>query len=184
MTALVEGRAPRYYGGRLAYISAINSPVAPSEELTFLVDGMLGRLARWLRLLGYDALYEDAPARGDEAMAEQAREEGRVLVTRDQGIPPRRGLTMVVLREGSVEGQLVELLKALGAHPDPTRRLTRCTQCNAPLVAVPREEALREAPPRVRELDTPFFRCGRCRKLYWLGTHVEAVFERLAGLGL
>lgn len=150
----------------------------------FLVDSMLGRLARWLRALGYDTLYEDAPARGDEAMADQAAREGRVLVTRDRRIPPRAGLRMLVLRETDPESQLVEVLRSLGEKPDPALRLTRCTLCNDRLVPVPREEALAEAPPRVRELDTAFFRCRCCRKLYWLGTHTEATLKRLGELGL
>ncbi|MBI4345649.1 MAG: hypothetical protein HY553_02265 [Elusimicrobia bacterium] len=82
------------------------------ETPRFLVDAMLGRLARWLRLLGYDTVFEAAPARPDEAMAEQAQREGRVLVTRDRRIPPRNGLTLVVLRETGGEAQLIETLKA------------------------------------------------------------------------
>jgi uncharacterized protein with PIN domain len=145
---------------------------------------MLGRLARWLRTLGYDALYEGDGRRGDEEMAEQALREGRVLVTRDRRIPPRRGLRVVVLREAEEEPQLQELLRELGLTPDRARRFSRCTVCNAALAPEDRDVALAEAPPRVRELDTPFFRCVGCGKLYWMGTHTAATARKLDELGL
>ena len=153
-------------------------------DTRFLADSMLGRLARWLRALGYDAVYEEQPSRGDDAMAEQARAEGRVLLTRDRRIPARPGLRLLVLDSGSPERQLVQVLTALGLRPDPARRFTRCTVCNGVLERIPRAEGAAEAPPRVRELDTDFFRCPDCRKLYWMGTHTEATARRLKELGL
>ena len=144
---------------------------------------MLGRLARWLRTLGYDALYEGDGRRGDEAMAEQAARERRVLVTRDRAIAPRPGLRIVVLGSASARGQLRETLEAIGAKPDPARWFTRCTVCNLPLAEVPRAEGLAEAPERVRGLETRFYRCGGCRKLYWMGTHTAASAATLKAWG-
>ena len=153
-------------------------------EPKFLADSMAGRLARWLRTIGYDALYEDRPERGDDAMAEQARAEGRVLLTRDHLITPRPGLKMLVLRSEAPEDQLLEVVRELGLKPDPARRFTRCTLCNGMLARIPREEGLADAPPRVRALKTDFFRCPACLKLYWFGTHTEATVRRLEELGL
>ena len=150
----------------------------------FLVDSMAGRLARWLRTLGYDTLYEERPERGDDAMAEQARAEGRVLVTCDRGIAPRPGLKMLILRSEPPEDQLLEVLRALDLKPERARRFTRCTLCNGTFAPLSREEGAAEAPPRVRALDTDFFRCTACRKLYWFGTHTEATLRRLEELGL
>ncbi|MBI4345650.1 MAG: hypothetical protein HY553_02270 [Elusimicrobia bacterium] len=67
---------------------------------------------------------------------------------------------------------------------DRERWFSRCTVCNLPLEPVAREEALAEAPPKVRALETDFLRCRACGKLYWMGTHTAATLRRLAELGL
>lgn len=145
---------------------------------------MLGKLARWLVLLGFDAKFAGHTARADLELLEEAHREGRVFVTRDAGIPSVSGLRMVVLREQQFEPQLVRLFRELGLKADEARLFSRCTYCNQDLVSVPREEALPLVPPLVRSLDTPFWRCPTCRRLYWNGTHTERTVKKLRRLGL
>ena len=112
------------------------------NETKFLADSMLGKLARWLIMLGYDTAYGGSDGRPDSALQEQALREGRVFLTRDTRIPEIAGLRMVLVRQDRFEEQLRFVLKALGLKPDRKRLFTRCTYCNLALETVPREEAL------------------------------------------
>lgn len=145
----------------------------------FYCDSMLGKLARWLLLLGFDTRWAGVDGRPDAALLEEAKAEGRVFVTRDRKIPKVAGLGMVVLRPEGLERQLEDLLEAVGARIDEKELFTRCTSCNVPFEPLAREEALALVPPLVRELDTPFYRCPRCRKVFWLGTHTARVLAKL-----
>jgi len=147
----------------------------------FLADAMLGKLARWLILLGFDAAYGDS-AKSDLELLEQAHREGRVFLTRDTKIPEVTGLKKIVIRDQGFESQLRHVQKELQLKLDRARLFTRCTYCNEALVSLPREEALPLVPPLVKELDTPFFRCPKCARVYWNGTHTERAFKRLARL--
>lgn len=154
------------------------------EEPKFLADSMLGKLARWLVLLGYDARFVGGDGRADIELLEQAHREGRVFLTRDTKIPEVAGLLKIVIREQRFEEQLVHVLRELSLKPDRKRLFTRCTYCNEKLEALAREEALPQAPPLVRELPTDFFRCPSCRRLYWNGTHTERTIKKLDRMGL
>jgi len=146
----------------------------------FAVDAMLGRLARWLRVLGYDTFYELSVA--DDVLVRTAREEDRILLTRDRHLlrelrPPRAH----EVRGDDPLQQLRELVATLGLEP-PAELFTRCLLCNAPLRILPREEALPLLPSGVRELAGPVRQCPRCGRLYWEGSHVRrmrAALERV-----
>lgn len=153
-------------------------------EPRFLVDAMLGKLARWLVLLGYDAAFAGSDGRSDQELLRQAQSEGRVFVTRDRRIPETAGLRVVVLLASAFEDQLRELAGALSLKPDPARLFSRCTSCNLPLVSLSREDALPLVPPKVRTLDTPFWRCPKCGKLFWNGTHVDRIVAKVKSMGL
>jgi hypothetical protein len=154
------------------------------SEPRFLADSMLGKLARWLIILGYDAAYGGEAGRPDSSLQEQAKSEGRVFLTRDTRIPPVAGLRMLVIRPNRFEDQLRHVLRALGLKPDRKRLFTRCTYCNEALASVSREEALARVPPMVRELQTEFWRCGKCLRLYWGGTHAARTIEKLERWGI
>jgi uncharacterized protein with PIN domain/predicted thioesterase len=151
-------------------------------ETRFLVDFMLGRLARWLLLLGYDTVYVSDGRRPDLDAVAQAVREGRVYVTRDTKVPAVSGARKVVLRDQQVERQLKQLFRELELKPDPARFFSRCSACNVPLVGVPRAEAIPKVPEKVRGLDTEFFRCPSCSKLYWRAVVRSWMRPRLDGL--
>ena len=153
-------------------------------EQRFLVDAMLGKLARWLVLLGYDAKFAGVDGRSDLELLRQAQREERIFVTRDRGIPAVAGLRMVVLLAGDFESQLRQLALELGLKPDPAKRFSRCTTCNEPLETVTRDEALPLVPEKVRSLETAFWRCGVCKKIYWTGTHADRITGIIISLGL
>jgi uncharacterized protein with PIN domain len=145
---------------------------------------MLGKLARWLLILGYDTAWARGADPGDLFLLERARREDRILLTRDARIPEVKGLRKIVLRSQRFEEQLRQVLAALSLKPDPARLFQRCTLCNVAIEAVAREAVLAELPEKVRSMDTDFFRCPSCRRLYWAGTHVENTLAKLKEAGI
>jgi uncharacterized protein with PIN domain len=135
----------------------------------FAADAMLGRLARWLRVLGYDTFYDGAVH--DPELVKLAAEDGRVLLTRDRHLlrelRPERALE--VRRDDPLE-QLQDVVAALGL-PGPVAMFSRCLVCNTPLQELGAAETaalcaeLEYAPP------LPVRRCPRCDKLFWEGSH-------------
>ncbi len=145
-----------------------------SETPRLLLDAMLGKLARWLRLLGYDACY----SRDDDAtLAHRARAEGRILLTRDRELARRRGLRVLLVEAQEPEAQLKEVLRSLPALPPRTP--PRCMHCNAPLRPITHEEASRLVPPYVAAHHTGFRQCPRCGRVYWHGTHWAGIARLL-----
>jgi uncharacterized protein with PIN domain len=153
-------------------------------EPRFFVDAMLGKLARWLALLGYDAKFAGADGRSDLELLRVAQNEGRIFVTRDRRIPEVAGVRKVVILHETLAEQLRQLVEELGLKPDAARLFSRCADCNEPLETLNREEALPLVPPKVQTLDTPFWRCPRCARLYWNGTHTERIVKKIQAMGL
>lgn len=146
----------------------------------FLADAMLGRLARWLRVVGCDTLYlpTDTP---DHALVDRARADGRVLLTRDRHLlrelRPSRALE---IRSDVPLEQLREVVAAF-ALPAPPELLTRCLLCNAGLVEVPAAAAPDLVPPSARDAPGPVRTCPVCGRVYWRGSHarrMQAALER------
>lgn len=145
---------------------------------------MLGKLARWLVLLGFDAHFVKKSERSDLDIAEEALREGRILLTQDRRIPAVHGLKMLVLREQHFEDQLKRVLSDCGLKADARRLFSRCTDCGVLLARVSRESILEVLPPLVRTLETDFFRCPQCRHVYWRGTHVRNTIQKLEQMGV
>ena len=136
---------------------------------------MLGRLAKWLRLMGYDAAYEkDAD---DHHLARRARSEGRILLTRDHALAQRRGLRTLLIDSQELEEQIAQVKEALGPPPDAA--LSRCSLCNTPLQSVPPEEIADQVPPYILRTHDTFRRCSECGKIYWAGSHIKHMQEQV-----
>ncbi len=136
---------------------------------------MLGRLARWLRILGYDTLYN--PRWPDDELARRARAQGRILLTRDHTLARRRGLHALLVQSELVERQLEQVSAALGL--DGASSFSRCPVCNDLLVAVRRSEAWGYVPPYTFVTHDEFRLCPTCNRFYWRGTHYEHM-QRIA----
>ena len=154
----------------------------------FLVDPTLGRLAKWLRLLGYDAVYvrSGTGSSGSDgpALARRARVEGRILLTRNRRLgTARAGPRTVLVRSNAVTEQLAHVVAEcgleVGAHV-----FSRCAVCNVPIEMTPAATARESVPPYVWLTHSQFARCPQCGRIYWDGTHrrnMRAVFDRLNG---
>jgi uncharacterized protein with PIN domain len=137
--------------------------------MKFIADAMLGRLAKRLRLLGFDVLYDRTF--GDNDIIRLSLEQHRVILTRDQ-VLCRRPLAAnhLFIRHQDVEAQLEQVLAAY-AMPEQ-RPLTRCSRCNGLLRPLPRSEARDLVPEQVYRRYRQFLQCEGCGKAYWTGTHV------------
>jgi uncharacterized protein with PIN domain len=146
--------------------------------MRLLADCMLGRLARWLRLLGYDTVYESDAT--DHEVARRARSEGRVVLTSDRELSGRRGLKALLVRSHDVRGQVREVQKALGPPPQPS--LSRCAVCNVALKEISAQKAACRVPRHVIETQDVFRECPGCGRVYWRGSHVDSMGELLGDL--
>lgn len=150
---------------------------AKERPTRLYVDAMLGRLARWLRLMGYDTLYWREGS--DLALAQRALAEGRVIVTRDRQLAGRRGLQALLVKAETLDAQIAEVREALrGAPPPPS---SRCPECNGQVHPLPREAARTLVPPYVWNTQSDFHRCAGCGRVYWKGTHWPGMLARLEG---
>ncbi len=145
--------------------------------MKFIVDVMLGRLATWLRLLGYDVLYDRSM--DDRQLIRRAQEEERTIITRDTGIARRKAARhCIFVTSDRITDQLAEMKQLLGSSERPLRG--RCTQCNGELVCVDNAEDIRECVPEyVYHTYARFLRCRKCAKVYWEGSHYRHMKETL-----
>ena len=145
------------------------------QSKRLLADGMLGRLARWLRVLGYDTAFD--PVAEDWALVRRARSEGRMLLTRDRQLAARRGVSALLIEDEELAGQVRQVVETVG--PSPTGAFTRCSVCNRQLAPLSREEARDRVPPHVYRTQQEFRLCPACGRVYWRGTHWEQMKEIL-----
>ncbi len=139
-----------------------------------VADAMLGSLARWLRLLGYDTLYmRDA----DNVIAQRCRAESRILLTRDPQLAERRGLQVILVTPQVLEAQIRQVIRVIGPL-DPSVP-HRCMTCNVPLQPLSPEAAAPLVPPYVARTQQIFHQCPKCGKITWPGTHWDKIQTRL-----
>lgn len=151
-----------------------------STPSRFAADAMLGRLARWLRVLGHDTWYDIAVA--DPDLVRIAGEEQRVLLTRDRHLLRElRPAQALEIRQDDPLLQLRDVAGALALQP-PAHLFTRCLLCNAPLQEIAREQAAAALAHGLEGVAGPVLRCPSCGRLYWEGSHtrrMRAALERV-----
>ena len=146
----------------------------------FVVDVNVGRVATWLRAMGYDTLFPQE--RGDSELVRLALREDRVLVTRDSGIAARRAvrlgqLKVVQIVDDDLPSQLRQLVRELSLRMDSG--FSRCVRCNNPLHPVPKAEVAHQLPAYVSQTQTSFMQCPGCHRVYWRGTHWSNMVSEL-----
>ncbi len=158
-----------------------DEPQTERPSRRFIADSNVGRLARWLRILGYDVTYDAFIA--DPELVRQAIAEGRVILTRDTGVIQRRVVRdYVFVRHDAVEEQLRQVLEELSLHPDPARFWTRCPDDNALIRPVEKERVAGRVPPYTLRTQSAFSECPVCGRIYWRGSHLDRFLRRLAPL--
>jgi uncharacterized protein with PIN domain len=133
----------------------------------FVVDAMLGRLARWLRVIGCDTLYPGQAH--DRRLLQISHAESRIL-----GEP-----LSCLIRSDRLDEQIREAADQLALGTDRSRWLSRCLECNGVLASRTREELRGLVPEHVLATQVAFMVCPGCARIYWAGTHVDRMLERL-----
>lgn len=150
---------------------------APLRNPSFVLDTHLGRLATYLRLLGFDALYWNDYE--DEQLAFISSTERRILLTKDRGLLKRKLVTHgYCVRSSNPRSQIKEVMDRfdLAGAVAPFRR---CLRCNGLLVEVEKKEIEERLPPDTGRYFQEFFRCASCDQLYWRGSHYEALQRKI-----
>jgi len=148
--------------------------------MSFVCDVMLGKLARWLRILGFDTIYfRDID---DNELIKVALQQARILLTRDTGIARRRRMqTLILIHSNNTLEQLKEVLSALNTFE--SNLPPRCPLCNGRLIGAETEAVADRIPEYVLLHAAPFFTCGECGKVYWCGSHkksIEAILKKIS----
>ena len=152
----------------------------PLREPRFVADAHLGKLARHLRMAGFDCLWSNDYS--DDEIVGYSVAQMRTILTRDKGILKRRIVTRgYFVRETDSEAQLAEVIRAFQLE-GMLRPFTRCRECNVELNEVEKERVLELLPAGVRQLYDRFKLCSGCGRVYWEGTHYERMRRVLARL--
>jgi uncharacterized protein len=144
----------------------------------FLLDAMLGTLARWMRIGGYDTEYKKNQT--DNELIEETLRSGRILLTRDKDLAKKafkKGLKIIYLKSESDEANLAFLVSELKISFDLSN--SRCPKCNGLLKGVSKEEVKEKVPQRSYNTVEVFWICESCRSIYWRGSHWSRITETL-----
>ncbi len=147
-------------------------------QYRFIADVMLGRLTRWLRLLGFDTQYYHDIS--DKQIIRIAKEQGRFILTRDTRLIKIKGIKdYLLIRTNDSFQQLLEVIRALNLQD--FHLLSRCVSCNGQLSRLPDKTEIKDAVPDFVFLNfNSFLKCSDCGKIYWEGTHPKLFKEKLS----
>jgi len=153
-------------------------------EMSFIVDVNAGKLAKWLRMMGYDTLFFNDIEDGH--LVDIALKERRVVLTRDTQIMRRRVATngqlkVILATDDDPKEQLRQVIEELNLDCR-LRQFTRCLECNHSLVPKNREEVADIVPPYVFSTQHQYMQCPSCLRVYWQGTHWQKMKKALDGL--
>nr|WP_242689317.1 Mut7-C ubiquitin/RNAse domain-containing protein [Pedobacter sp. SYSU D00535] len=144
---------------------------SPPQVYQFVLDVHLGKLARLMRLLGFDTLYTNTYT--DAEIVAIAERENRIVLTRDVGLLKQKSVKWGYwLRSQNTREQLQEVI-AYWQLKAAFREFERCLQCNGKLQPVDKQQVLHKLPPKTREFFQEFFQCRCCQKVYWKGSHYD-----------
>lgn len=148
-----------------------------SKPLKFIADTMLGRLAKWLRILGYDVVYE--PFISDDDLIARSLREDRTILSMDKKLIERKSAkNSLCIKDSNYKEQLKQVI----AHYNIDYKaniFTRCLVCNRPLDHINKEKIKDKVLPYVYSIQDTFYICQQCNRIYWAGTHRINILEKL-----
>ena len=151
-----------------------------TESVKFAADRMLGKLAKWLRIIGQDVAYGSHLA--GYGLIRTARKEGRLILTRDLGIRKKGPPDYLFIESTQFREQLKQVMDAYGLDP-VKNAFTRCVECNDLLESIPKDTVEKKVPPYVFSTQEKFSFCRHCQRIYWPATHQQKMLEELKSLG-
>ncbi|HEC76112.1 MAG TPA: hypothetical protein ENI33_02490 [Thermoplasmatales archaeon] len=143
--------------------------------MKFICDEMLGTLAKWLRIFGYDTRY--AKDMDDEKIIEIALKEDRIVLTRDKMLS-RKALKGLYIEEKDLKKQIERVVKKFKLDIEKNI-FSRCTVCNIPVVGIERDKVKGKVPESVWKNNKEFWTCPKCGRIYWMGSHWENIKIKL-----
>ena len=144
--------------------------------MRFVADKMLGRLARWLRIMGQDVAY--GPELSGAGLLRAARQQGRLILTRDRAVAKRNPPPYLMIRSDHFREQLKQVIEECGLDPLKDA-FSRCAECNTVLESVAKSGLEDKVPPYVFATQEEFSLCSGCRRVYWPATHQERMLTEL-----
>jgi hypothetical protein len=148
--------------------------------LKFLTDGMLGKLTRWLRMLGHDVEYTGSM--NDRALLEKAKKEGRILLTRDLELYQQaigHGAEAYLIESSNQTANLAKLAKRFGFQLEIDVNVSRCPKCNTIIKLVSKASVIDKIPKTTSANYNEFWMCPSCGQVYWRGAHWKRIDETL-----
>ena len=147
----------------------------------FAADRMLGRLARWLRVIGQDVIY--GRHLSGYGLIRVARAEDRLILTRDSGLKQKQPPKYIFIASDDYREQLRQVIRECGLSIGEAL-FTRCLECNAVLQTKTKDLVATLVPPYVYSTQEKFFWCPECRRVYWPATHRQKMLEELKKIGV
>ena len=144
---------------------------------------MLGTLAKWLRIYGFDTFYASRDM-DDPEVLEISKRENRILISRDKNLiiaARRENLKTIEISTTDLDEQISIVLGNI--KPDKTKILSRCIICNAKVADIKKQNVEDKVPEKVFKNKEKFWLCKNCNKIYWKGSHYEKMFEKIDNLG-
>ena len=151
--------------------------------MKFILTPELGRLSKWLRILGFDTVYFNST--NFSALLIQALRDNRIIITRNARLISKCRVTRTVqVKHDEVTQQLKQVLLELNIKPDKHAMFTRCIMCNTELKAADKQSIKGKVPEYVFKTQDKFFSCASCQRVYWQGTHwgkVASIIKKIQG---
>lgn len=148
-------------------------------NISFAVEKTLGRLAKWLRILGFDTLYE--PDVSKEKFEHVVK--GRILLTRTRRIWNSHGPdNCILIRANRLFDQLAEVIQTLDIKAETIRPFIRCIRCNTLIMGIDKKSVYGSVPDYVWETHDAFRICNQCQRIYWPGSHIDHSMDKIKEL--
>ncbi len=147
----------------------------------FILTKELGRLAKWLRILGYDAIYFDSD--NVSTLIIKSLRENRIILTRNSKLTRHKGAGIIMLSSDFLGEQLKEVIAQLKLKPQKEAMFSRCVICNELLEELEKQKAEGKVPAYVFQTQEDFVSCPKCQRIYWQGTHWGNVQRYLEEIG-
>jgi len=144
--------------------------------MKFICDEMLGTLAKWLRIMGYDTEYAKG-MKDDEIIMKAAKEE-RIVLTRDKMLS-KKAKNSLYINERTLDEQIERVVKKFNLKLDEEKLLSRCTICNLEVEEIEKSMVRGKVPEHVWKSHEKFWICPRCGRIYWMGSHWDNMKKRI-----
>jgi uncharacterized protein with PIN domain len=147
--------------------------------MQFIADNMLGKLAKWLRLMGHDTLYPKDM--DDKELIELSKRENRILLTRDKELARSKGIDVLYIEDPYLETQLKQIISKFNLTSTGLE-FTRCPECNEIVHSIEKSKVVDKVPKGVFENQDEFWLCNSCNQYYWQGTHYTKILATMTKL--